>query len=494
MSLLVKSVFVALPILFSLVSCSLIVDTSVGAGIGDLCKEAVDCQGAGAICDQGVCSRACTAATECPTGSSCFSGKCSRPVKAGFIYVGVPGDEGWTLTHDLGRQVAVKDSPYLQTISENNIFLTDTGKATIDKMVKDGTNVIFATSDSLREAARIKAKEYPNVNFFVCSGTESGPNLSGYFGRSYQAWYIAGAVAATKTKTGRIAFLGSNVNPELVRHINAYTRGAQSIRSDIKVEVQWEGFWFDQDPPTDWKSPFSGMTERVNREVIVTASLIEHGCDIIAHGSDNSRTVATVESYFSKDFSDGTKTIPNPYKGKVYSIGNDNIDGCRRGPNSCLGSVYWNWGPFYTRVLDEIRKGNWKPQVVNEYIDRDDAKSLFSFGASPNASVLTQPEVQAVGNALADMASRAKDPFRGPLRLSPNSKNLEVGPTGAAADSLTRSVELPDAELAQMCWFVQGVITRNGDGTDSDAYVPNGDTEIQTNLTFDKAPDCRKNR
>ena len=43
--------------------------------------------------------------------------------------------------------------------------------------------------------------------------------------------------------------MGSFVTPEVVRHINAFTRGAHRVDPSIVVEVRWEGFWFDLDEP-----------------------------------------------------------------------------------------------------------------------------------------------------------------------------------------------------------------------------------------------------
>ena len=52
---------------------------------------------------------------------------------------------------------------------------------------------------------------------------------------------------------------------------------------------------------------------------------------------------------------------------ELYCIGNDNHDACNRGPTTCIGTSYWNWGPMYVRLFDEIHRNTWDPfQVINE--------------------------------------------------------------------------------------------------------------------------------
>jgi hypothetical protein len=59
--------------------------------------------------------------------------------------------------------------------------------------------------------------------------TRPAPNLNVYDSRFYQDTYIAGIIAGHMTKTGTLGYVGSVPIPEVLRNINAYTLGAQSV-------------------------------------------------------------------------------------------------------------------------------------------------------------------------------------------------------------------------------------------------------------------------
>ncbi len=454
----------------SLQGCILLTKADTKKGVGEQCSADADCQGTSARCDEGLCSFKCEQNSECPSPSECAGGLCQIPLKVGMIYVGVPQDEGWTLTHDLGLKYAASQLPWLRTEIVSNTFLPDDAAKATDTFIADGAQVVIANSFSLRNVITAKSQDRPDIKFLTCSGNDLGPNLGSYFGRSYQTWYLAGFAAATKSKTKRLGFVGSYVTPEVVRHIDAFTLGAKRAKADIKVEVRWEGFWFDLDPP----DPVTGEFY----ETRLANQLIETGCDVIAHNSDNGRVVEAVE----KAHQDGKA---------VFSVGNDNIDGCKRGPNSCLGVPYWNWGPLYVRLFQQLHRGTWVPEQLNEPVQIDPAQSLIVFGT--NDTVVDSSLKVQLGEVLADLAKPdgAMLPFRGPYSVSQ--------PDQRTPSEIGAGESLDDSEYPKMCWFVDGVIMKADrlDPTSEDlaARVPDGTVVIDVNSAGEEQkPDCRQNQ
>lgn len=452
--------------------CSLITAQDVGKGIGEPCKSRDDCQGESAVCEAGVCAVKCSQNSDCPSPSICGGGLCQLPLKAAFIYVGVPQDEGWTLTHDLGRLYAQEKLPFLRTETVNNTFLFDEAVQRSEEFIAGGAQVVVLNSFSLRKVAEDLGPKHPKVKFLTCSSNNIGPNYGSYFARSYQAWYLAGFAAGRKTKTNRLGFVGSFVTPEVVRHIDAFTLGAKRANAANQVEVRWEGFWFDLDPPDATTGEFN--------ETRLTKQLIDTGCDVIAHNSDVGRTVEAVEE------------VAKATGKTLFSIGNDNIDGCKRGPSTCLGTPYWNWGPMYTRLLDEIHKGKWVPSVVNENISSDINQSTIVFGTN-DALIDSSLKVQ-LGELLADLAkpTNLDLPFRGPYKVTQPDQRPE-GAEIPAGQSIT------DEEMARMCWFVEGVIMKSDPedpkSADVPARVPDGTVVIGKNSDgSSNTPDCRQNQ
>ena len=67
------------------------------------------------------------------------------------------------------------------------------------------------------------SKKFPDKTFLHCSGFKQSQNMGNYFGRMYQAKYLAAMIAGGMSKKGRIGIVGSQPIPEIIRHINAIT-------------------------------------------------------------------------------------------------------------------------------------------------------------------------------------------------------------------------------------------------------------------------------
>jgi basic membrane protein A len=463
----------------SLAGCTLVTDYDFGAGIGASCEDDVDCQG-GAACQGGICTLSCEAEEDCPEGVGCIGGVCQSPLPVGFVFVGTVGDEGWTLTHEQGRQAAVAALPYLRTSYVENKFLDEDIAAETNRYIGGFTalednatyeaKVIVANSFSQRNAIYSLAPTQPDTTFLVCSAPETFENVGSYFARSYQAWYLAGYAAGLKTQTNRLGFMGSFVTPEVVRHIDAFTLGARAAKpsADIVVEVRWEGFWFDLDPPDEVTGKFD--------EEELAEQLAATGCDVITHNSDNGRVIETVDRL------EGAGST-------LFSIGNDNVDGCRRGPSSCIGVPYWNWGPMYIDLFSQIQRGTFDPTTrINENVKQDPAASTVSFGLVDNIQLVSQNLKIAVSERLADLAQEGGETrvFSGPINITQPDQRANVG----------LGETISDEELLTMCWFVEGVVQKSDpldpESEDVPGRVPWGDQAIPPGS--ENFPDCRLNQ
>jgi basic membrane lipoprotein Med (substrate-binding protein (PBP1-ABC) superfamily) len=408
--------------------CQAFVTTDVGKGIGQPCAADDECQGD--LCYKGLCSYACSAPADCVDPSICTpEGVCELPLEVGFIYVGVVEDEGWTLTHEEGRQYAMDNLPYLRSTFAPNKYLPNDAKDSIDGFIADGYDVIAANSFSLRGPVAEKAVQYVDKQFMTCASNTVGKNLGSYFGRMEQAFYLAGYTAGLKTSTNRLGFIGSYITPEAVRHINAFTLGAHRVDPDIVVEVRWVGFWFDTGDPVNGEYA----------ETRLAKQLLATNCDVIAHVMDNGRSVAAVEAARAAG-------------ADVYSLGNDNQDACSKGPTSCLGTPYWNWGPLYVRLFEDIHRGTWDPNIiVNDNIGVDPAKSIANF--TVNEAVAGGDVAIAVSQLLSELAKSGNEhmSFDGPY-CSTGQRTPEK--------CVMEGETITDQELRQMCWFVEGVVEK----------------------------------
>ena len=392
--------------------------------LGSPCMDNSECKSS--ACFDGLCSKRCESTADCEDETQCLGGTCQRPLRVGFVYVGVPQDQGWTYSHERGRQEVQKRLPFLVSSFRTNVNQPADAERVIDEMVRDQFEVVVANSFTLRDTMTRKAKQYPNVKFVVYAPrVETSQNLGAYYANIYQGWYLAGFAAAQKSKSGRLGFVGSLVLPEVVRDINAFTRGARRFNANAQVEVRWIGFWFDPDGP-DERGKYA--EESLAEELAAT------GCDVIAHHADNGRVVSTIEKHSPRT---------------ILSIGNNSHNACESGPGTCLGVVHVNWAPLYEQLFQHLHRRTWDPKnLYLQPMHANPEESIVQFLMNTNVSGSNLRI--SVAELLSSLSrSGGREVFEGPY--------CSTGQRGSCVEA---GQTLDEQDLLSMCWYVEGVVEK----------------------------------
>ena len=137
------------------------------------------------------------------------------------------------------------------------------------------------------------ATDYPNVKFaivdgviFEADGKTPKSNVASLIFREHEGSYLVGMIAAEKSKTGVLGFLGGMDIPLIHRFQKGYEEGAHAVNPNIRVIANYVGV-------TDgaWNNPGKG------KELAVAQ--IEKGADVIFTAAGNSGLGAfdAVEQY-----------------------------------------------------------------------------------------------------------------------------------------------------------------------------------------------------
>ena len=123
-------------------------------------------------------------------------------LKVGFIYLGPPGDHGWTYAHDQGRLMLEKElGNHVQTTYVENVPEGPDSERAIAKLAETGHELIFTTSFGYMEPTLKVAKRFPNVKFEHATGYKDSDNVSTYVARFYEGRYVQGVIAGKVSKT-----------------------------------------------------------------------------------------------------------------------------------------------------------------------------------------------------------------------------------------------------------------------------------------------------
>jgi basic membrane protein A and related proteins len=143
----------------------------------------------------------------------------------------------------------------------------------IGQFVSDNYDVIVTVGFALGEATTKNAKANPNVKFIGVDQfqAETVPNLVGLIFDEDKAGYLAGALAASISKSNVIgAVCGTDDVPPVWKFGEGYKAGAKSIKPDINVQVVYHS---DVDITKTFVDPEWGKTTAL--------SMIDKGADVV---------------------------------------------------------------------------------------------------------------------------------------------------------------------------------------------------------------------
>lgn len=336
-------------------------------------------------------------------------------IKVGVIHITDPAEgSGYTYTHDLGIQgmqknIGLEDS---QIVRKNNVSDTDATaiENAIRECIEEGCNIIFATSWGFMDTCEALSEEFPDIIFSHGTGYKcNGVNFNNYFGRIYQARYLAGIAAGLKTETNKLGYVAAmgQENSEVTGGINAFAMGAYSVNPDCEVYVKVTNSWFDPEGETQ-----------------AAQALVDLGCDVIAQHCDtpNPQTVAEQNG--------------------VWGVGY-NSDMSKDAPGAVLTSVMWDWTVYYTYAVQSVIDGTW----TGENYFGGMVEGLVNI--APLSDLCAEGTQEAVDAAKAQITEEGFNVFDGVIETNDGSTVGEEGST------------LSDADITgNMNWYFKNVVVK----------------------------------
>ena len=323
--------------------------------------------------------------------------------KVGFIYIGPTGDHGWTYQHDQGR-LAVEEAlgDQVEIIYVESVPEGPDSERVITRLAREGAGIIFTTSFGYMDPTIKVAKSFPNVKFEHNSGYKRADNVATYNARFYEGRYVNGQIAARMSKSGVAGYVGSFPIPEVVRGINSFMLGAQSIEPDFKLKIVWVSSWFDP-----------------GKEADAAKVLIGQGADIITQHTDSTAPLQIAAEQDALAFGQASDMI-------AFA------------PNTQLTAIVNNWAPYYVERVNAALDGTWESQDIWEGMSTG-MVAMAPYTNLPDDVVAMAKETQA------KITSGEFHPFTGPIYKQDGSMAIGEGE------------HLDDGTLLRMNWYVKGV-------------------------------------
>lgn len=257
-----------------------------------------------------------------------------KTVKAGFVYIGPAGDFGWTYAHEQGRQYAMEQLPWLESVTVESVPEGDAVRF-IDRLIQEQKcEFIFTTSFGYMDDTVKAAEKYPDVTFMHCSGFKQDDNLGVYMADLYQIYYLNGLMAGALTKTDKIGYVAAFPIPELFRHMNAFALGVKEVNPDAEVYAKWIYAWYGPDKARE-----------------AAEALISEGCDALAFTEDTPAVVEVGQEHSEK----GDQIYTFSHYSPMQQYGEDSV----------VSGQLVDWGIIYEATLKDYYNGSWdSPNIL----------------------------------------------------------------------------------------------------------------------------------
>ena len=261
------------------------------------------------------------------SGSNAASTGTQSDFKVGAIYINSKNDTaGYTFAHHNGITTAMKElglDPATQLVIVDEVPEDDVQVSNaVDILVGEGANIIFGISFNYMNALSAKAEEHPEVAFSHATGYMSNEtNFNNYFGRIYQARYLAGIAAGLKSletgnnNVGYVSAFGTEY-AETCSGINGFTLGVQAANPNATVYVKELGAWADE----------------VNESAFAKELIDSYKCGVISQHCDSAQPQIAAEN------------------AGVFGCGY-NSDMTADAPNAHLTAAVWHWNVYYHTAI-----------------------------------------------------------------------------------------------------------------------------------------------
>jgi len=182
-------------------------------------------------------------------------------LKIGLLVPGSINDGGWSnsayrgvmkIKDEMGAEVS-----YMEVKSPADVVDGFTDYAA------RGYDIVFGHSYDYQDAAKRVAPQFPKTIFITSGGTTVMDNVSPIYFEFEQATYLAGVVAATLTKTGKVGSVGSSEMPAITKSIVSFEHGLK-----------------DTDPNIEHIVFYIGSQEDVGKAKEIALAMIDKGVDV----------------------------------------------------------------------------------------------------------------------------------------------------------------------------------------------------------------------
>lgn len=319
-------------------------------------------------------------------------------VNVGFAYIGPITDNGWTFTHDQGREaVEAALADQVTTTFVENVPISAEAGQTFEQLASQN-QLVIANTEYANFLSDVAAR-HPDVAFLEADGHTFTENLFAYYVEHARPNYLLGVAGASLSETGKLGYVGAFPSATAWNDVNPMLLGARTINPNATVQAVMISSFFDPQKATQ-----------------ATNALIDGGADFIFSVMDEPAFLQVCEE--------------RGVWGASW-----NLDIREFGPTAYVNTYQLDWRDFYIEQAQKVLDGTWAAESEVHLLPL----SLGEWG--DNVPQEVQDAVAAADAELAD----APTPYIGPLVDDQGTERVAAGET------------LSPGEAYAIDWGLEGV-------------------------------------
>ncbi len=248
------------------------------------------------------------------------------PLRVAFICTGVVDDRSWNqwIYEGLFR---LQNEGQLELSVSEQVDVPDYERVAT-QYAQEGYDLVLGNTPEMQEASLAVAEKYPDLHFAIVGGWIKGPNQASLLIHQSEGGYLAGLLAGSLSKSGKMAAIGCFDVPTQIASHEGFKLGVAAVNPQAEVQDVWSGTWYD-----------------VNIGYESAQAAIESGADVLLI-SCSGPGFGVVEAAKSK----GPDVIVIGAFVDMHELAPDNI----------ATSIVWDSYPSTKEMLDDIRAGKFE--------------------------------------------------------------------------------------------------------------------------------------
>ena len=240
------------------------------------------------------------------------------------------------------------------------------------RFARDGKSPILAVGFSQAAALEKVAEEFPDTQFAIIDSVVELPNVQSIVFKEHEGSYLVGMLAAMKSETGKVGFVGGMDIPLIRKFLCGYVEGAKAADPDVEIFQNMTGT-----TGAAWNDPVKGGE--------LATSQIEQGADVVYHAAGGT----------------GIGVLQAAADAGAYGIGVDSNQNALH-PGSVLTSMLKRVDNAAYKTFTDAVEGDWQPGVTVLGLAEDGVGYAED---DNNADLLTEDMKTAVEEAKASIVA-----------------------------------------------------------------------------------------